>query len=95
MKETSKYWQIFECLRKGIRDGVYAGGGPLPSEESIVRKFNVSRITAIRAMDELVKCGLVYRKRGAGTFATKTPPRRILLPAPLVERDSTNRTFRG
>ena len=72
MKETLKYRQIFEELRKGVRDGLYPRGVPLPSEEALVRKYKVSRITAVRAMDELVKCGLVYRKRGAGTFATKT-----------------------
>jgi len=66
-----KYRKIFEHLRKELRDGVYRYGEPLPSEESLVRQFKVSRITAVRAMDELVKCGLVYRKRGAGTFATK------------------------
>ena len=68
---TAKYRKIFECLRKAIRDGHYPRGVPLPSEESLVRKYKVSRITAVRAMDELVKYGLVYRKRGAGTFATK------------------------
>lgn len=72
MEDTAKYRKIFEHLRKEIRDGRYPRGVPLPSEESLVRKYNVSRITAVRAMDELVKCGLVYRKRGAGTFATKT-----------------------
>ncbi len=70
--DTAKYRKIFEHLRKELRNGNYPSGVPLPSEESIVRKFKVSRITAVRAMDELVKCGLVYRKRGAGTFATKT-----------------------
>ena len=70
--ETAKYRKIFESLRKAIRDGQYHAGMPLPSEESIVRKFGVSRITAVRAMDELVRSGLVYRKRGAGTFVTKT-----------------------
>ena len=69
---TAKYRKIFEFLRKEIRDGKYSHGEPLPSEESVVRKYGVSRITAVRAMDELVKCGLVYRRRGAGTFATKT-----------------------
>jgi len=69
---TAKYRQIFEHLRKEIRDGCYPYGEPLPSEEALVRKFKVSRITAVRAMEELVKCGLVYRKRGAGTFATRT-----------------------
>ncbi|MBO6167369.1 MAG: LacI family DNA-binding transcriptional regulator [Kiritimatiellae bacterium] len=72
MNEQSKYRQIFEALRKSIRDGVYTGAVPLPSEEALVRKYKVSRITAVRAMEELVRCGLVYRKRGAGTFATKT-----------------------
>ena len=71
-EDKAKYRKIFENLRKAIRDGRYPRGVPLPSEESLVRKHKVSRITAVRAMDELVKCGLVYRKRGAGTFATKT-----------------------
>ncbi|MBR1921241.1 MAG: substrate-binding domain-containing protein [Kiritimatiellae bacterium] len=68
---TAKYRQIFEHLRRELRDGRYKDGAPLPSEESLVRTFGVSRITAVRAMDELVRCGLVYRRRGAGTFATK------------------------
>ena len=69
-EDKAKYRKIFEYLRKEIRDGRYPRGVPLPSEESLVRKYKVSRITAVRAMDELVKCGLVYRKRlarGGGT----------------------------
>ena len=72
MAEDVKYRKIFEQLRKDIREGCYRYGEPLPSEEALVRKYKVSRITAVRAMDELVKCGLVYRKRGAGTFVTKS-----------------------
>lgn len=75
MKETSKYRKIFEDLQKGIRDGLYPAGVSLPSEESLVRKFKVSRITAVKAMDELVRCGLVYRKRGSGTFVTPSARR--------------------
>ena len=71
-EDTAKYRKIFEHLRSAIRDGRYPRGVALPSEESLVRKYKVSRITAVRAMDELVKCGLVYRRRGSGTFATKT-----------------------
>lgn len=69
--EQAKWRRIFESLRRDLREGRYPQGVPLPSEESVVRRFGVSRITAVRAMDELVKHGLVYRKRGAGTFATK------------------------
>ncbi len=70
--EQTKYWTIFEELQKAIRDGAYPAGRPLPSETALMRKFGVSRITAVRAMDELRKSGLVYRQRGKGTFATRT-----------------------
>ena len=70
-KRGSKYRIIFETMRREIRSGRYPGGVALPSEEQLVRRFGVSRITAVKAMDELVKEGLVYRKRGVGTFATR------------------------
>ena len=66
-----KWLEIFETLQKELRDGIYPQGVPLPSEEALDRKFGVSRITAVRAMEELRQCGLVWRKRGCGTFATK------------------------
>lgn len=66
-----KYREIFERLQKDLRDGRYPYGVPLPSEESLVRMYGVSRITVVRAMDELVRKGLVFRRRGAGTFATR------------------------
>ena len=69
-KEASKYRTIFEDLQKKIREGKFPKGVPLPSEESLVRKYGVSRITAIKAMDELVKSDLVYRRRGKGTFVS-------------------------
>ena len=66
-----KWLGVFEKLQKELRDGVYPQGVPLPSEGTVVRRFGVSRITAVRAMEELRKRGLVWRKRGSGTFATK------------------------
>lgn len=67
----AKYIRIFQSLQRGIRSGLYPKGRPLPSEEALVRQFGVSRITARRAMDELVRRGLVWRRRGSGTFATR------------------------
>ncbi|MCR5752733.1 MAG: GntR family transcriptional regulator [Kiritimatiellae bacterium] len=65
-----KWAEIFETLQRDIRGGAYPQGVALPSEEALIRRFGVSRITAVRAMDELRKRGLVWRKRGCGTFAT-------------------------
>ena len=74
-KDITKYRQIFDQLQKDLRDGRYPQGVALPSDEALMRRYGVSRITASKAMDELVKHGLVYRKRGSGTFATKAARR--------------------
>jgi len=65
-----KWSDLFEELQKKLRAGAYPTGVPLPSETALVRKYGVSRITVARAMGELRRKGLVWRKRGAGTFAT-------------------------
>lgn len=67
-----KWLSVFKALQKDLRDGAYPPGVPLPSEATLVVKFGVSRITVVRAMDELRKRGLVWSKRGSGTFATRT-----------------------
>lgn len=67
----AKYRRIFATLQRDLRDGRYPQGRPLPSEQALMRRFGVSRITAKRAMDELVRRGLVWRRRGSGTFATR------------------------
>ncbi|MDQ8732019.1 GntR family transcriptional regulator, partial [Bradyrhizobium sp. LHD-71] len=46
------------------------GGSVLPSEFELTEAFNVSRITAKRALDELATEGLVERVRGRGTTVT-------------------------
>lgn len=65
-----KWTELFEELQKRLRDGAYPPGVPLPSENTLVGRYGVSRITVARAMSELRKKGLVWRRRGSGTFAT-------------------------
>lgn len=71
MKTKLKWAGIYDILQERIRAGEFPQGVPLPSEEALVRRYNVSRITAVKVMDELRRNGLVYRRRGSGTFATK------------------------
>lgn len=70
-KKKTKWSEIYDSLLRRIRAGEFPQGVALPSEESIVRRYKVSRITAVKAMDELRRSGLIYRRRGSGTFATK------------------------
>lgn len=71
------YAQISTHLRDAIEDGTYKAGDRLPSERELAEQFQVSTITVKRAVLDLVQEGLVYRKRGKGTFVAE----------PKLERD--------
>src|ERR1700742_3189743 len=45
-------------------------GDQLPTEDSLIARFEVSRITVRRAIQNLVSRGLVEIRRGKGTFVT-------------------------
>jgi GntR family transcriptional regulator len=64
---TPLYHQIFLILRSKIDNGEYGEGDYLPSEREIADSFCVSRITAVRTLNELASSGLVIRERGRGT----------------------------
>lgn len=63
-----KYEAIASDLRKQITEGVFTPGQQLALEKEMCTRYGVSRITIKRAVDELVKEGLVVKRRGSGTF---------------------------
>lgn len=80
---TPLYHQIFLVLRDRIVAGELPHGAQLPTEHELAETFEVSRITAKRALDELAAEGLVARRRGRGTHVihrSRTKP----VAAPLV-----------
>ncbi|MFF7194115.1 GntR family transcriptional regulator [Streptomyces sp. NPDC008079] len=64
-----KYRQIADYLRRGILDGTYPAGQPLPSEEALAKQFGVTRPTVRQGLTELRASGLVEAIMGRGTFA--------------------------
>ena len=76
---TPLYHQIYMILRTKILNREYVEGDLLPSEDETSKAFDVSRITAKRALNDLAEEGLVVRERGRGTRVTwkgVTPPLR-------------------
>lgn len=67
-----KYLQIVESVRKSIEAGRYRNGVRLPSEAELVRRFGVSRMTAVKAMQHLQREGLLVRRTGSGTYAAES-----------------------
>ena len=65
------YYQLKEIIVEGINSGQWRLGEMIPSENQLCREYNVSRNTAQRALDELVKDGILIRRQGVGTFVTE------------------------
>jgi len=62
------YIQIEDCIREKVKTGELKTGDKIPSEELLCEKFNVSKITVIRALRDLVNEGIILRKQGKGSF---------------------------
>lgn len=66
-----RYREIEAWLREIILNG--RPGEVIPSEVEIAASFEVSRMTARQAVLNLMREGLVDRRRGAGTFIADNP----------------------
>ncbi len=77
---TPLYHQLYILLRSRIIDGVIGDGARLPTEQELAEAFDVSRITAKRAMQGLVADGLAQRRRGRGSYATHIPAHAVDVP---------------
>lgn len=65
--KTPLYHQIFLILRGKILDNSYPPLSLVPNEKQIMEMYDVSRITAKRALNELADAKYVVRQRGKGT----------------------------
>lgn len=68
------YKIIIDELSLSMESGIYKSNEKLPSEADLMRKFDTSRITVTRALKELEIRGLIYKRKGKGSFAS---PRRL------------------
>jgi len=68
MKEECKYIEIYELLRRGIRDGRYPYGTKIPSKRAIASEQNVSVITAEHALELLLEEGYIESRERSGNF---------------------------
>ncbi len=66
--DTLLYSRVETVLANEIAAGDLKIGDQLPTEDSLVARFGVSRITVRRAIQNLVSRGLVEIRRGKGTF---------------------------
>lgn len=70
MQETGipKYLVIFNSIENRIKNNELAPGSKVPSENQIIKEFNVSNTTARKVLQEIENAGLAVKIRGKGTF---------------------------
>ncbi|MCL6442365.1 MAG: GntR family transcriptional regulator [Alicyclobacillus sp.] len=71
--DLALYRQVYNYVKELIISGRYKVGDMIPTEQELMEKFNVSRITTNRALQMLTAEGLVQRRAGVGTFVSGTP----------------------
>lgn len=78
-RKPPKHERVRELLRERIMTGAYPPGMALPPETELPQQLRVSKITVVRALNDLVREGLIVRRRGRGSFVAD-PELRPLIP---------------
>ncbi|MGE7907268.1 GntR family transcriptional regulator [Peribacillus sp. NPDC094092] len=63
-----KYRMVVEQMEKEIVEGKYTLNTKLPTEEELMKRFDVSRNTIRKAINILVEQGYIYQVQGSGIF---------------------------
>lgn len=82
VKDTPLWKVIANDIQLLIKSNSFDYDHPICTERSICEKYRVSRITAKHAITTLQQHGILYRKRGLGSFVVKT-----------ITADSPQKTF--
>lgn len=69
-----RYIAIKLSISDAVRQGRLRPGDRVPSEAELVEQFDVSRMTANRALRELQASGVVVRRAGIGSFIAEPRP---------------------
>lgn len=67
----SLYYQLKEKLKIKLKEKIWSPGDKIPNELDLSQQYGISRSTVRQAVLELVREGLLYRKKGVGTFVAK------------------------
>ncbi len=66
--ELPKYQVVENYIKHLIKTERLLYGGPIPSENELIKRLGVSRHTVRKALDNLRAEGFIYKEKGRGTF---------------------------
>jgi GntR family transcriptional regulator, N-acetylglucosamine utilization regulator len=88
------YYQLGEILKQRIEAGGWEPGTLFPSERELEEHFGVSRAVVRPALSLVERDGVIYRRRGSGTYVAapkRLVPIRGLIRSLLEDRSSDSR----
>ncbi|WAX95708.1 GntR family transcriptional regulator [Aminobacter sp. NyZ550] len=62
------YLQLKKNIEEAVKRGLIGPGDALPSERDIAAQADISRVTVRKAVQDLVKSGVLVQRHGSGTF---------------------------
>lgn len=86
-----RFVEIKSKLLEQIESGAMKPGARVPSENQLATEFSVSRMTARRALTELVDEGILMRSQGLGTFVSDHRPMSSMLAIRSINDEITQR----
>jgi DNA-binding GntR family transcriptional regulator len=66
------YFQLKNLIIAKIESGEYGEESKIPSEQELCEAYDISRPTVRQAINELTNSGILYKKKGKGTFVAKS-----------------------
>jgi GntR family transcriptional regulator, N-acetylglucosamine utilization regulator len=88
------YYQLGEILKQRLEEGGWEPGTLFPSERELEEHFGVSRAVVRPALSLVERDGVIYRRRGSGTYVAapkRLVPIRGLIRSLLEDRFSDSR----
>lgn len=79
--------QIKQSIVRDIESGKLKQGDKIPSETGLSKLFNTSRMTANRALKELMEEGRIVRAQGVGSFVARPKPEAALLEIKSIAKE--------
>src|SRR3954465_11464071 len=70
-----KHRKLFEKIGLAIEKGAFVPGQRLPTEAELMQQYGVSRTTVTRTLRDLENRGVIWRRRGSGTFVKEADRR--------------------
>lgn len=89
---------LYAKLKKLVREAIDAGslteGNAIPGERDVAQMLKISRVTVRKAFSELVAEGVLFQRRGSGTYVM-SPSRRIEQPLSRLTSFTEDMELRG